>query len=123
MSSWLVFLIIIPVSVLLGGLVVLKFVPYQQRLSLSLVFATVTAGVVRIGWLAHLLAEFGLLSLAFYMTARELAENNDNLPTGSVLIFNDQAPVGRGNFLGTSSKFIFGHDVFTLCDLEALDDG
>ena len=52
----------------------------------------------------------------------QLAEINDVLPPGSVLIFNDQAPVGRGDFWGTPLKFIFGHDVLTLRDLAALDD-
>jgi hypothetical protein len=39
-----------------------------------------------------------------------------------VLIFNDQSAVGLGDKWGTPLKFIFGHDVFTLRDLDGLDD-
>jgi hypothetical protein len=52
----------------------------------------------------------------------QLAAFNEYLPPGSVLLFSDQAPVGRGDFWGTPLKYIFGHDVFTLRDLDALDD-
>lgn len=123
MSSWLVILVIILLSALLGDQVVLNFVSWPERLGLNLIFATATAGEVGIGWLAFLLAEFGLLLLAANLTARELVKINDDLPLRSVLIFNDQALLGRGDFWGTSFKFLFGYDVFTLYDLDALDDG
>ncbi len=123
MSSWLVILIIILASALLGGQVVLNFVSWPERRGLNLIFAAATAGEAGIGWLAFLLAEFGLFLLAVNLTARELAEINDDLPLGSVLIFNDQAPLGSGDFWGTSLKSLFGYDVFTLYDLDALDDG
>ena len=64
MSSWLVILVIIVASAVFGGLIVLRFVPWQMRLSLNLIFAALTVGVVGTGWLALLLAEFGWFSLA-----------------------------------------------------------
>ena len=37
-----------------------------------------------------------------------------SLPEGAVLLFNDQSPVGQGDFWGTPLRFIYGYDVFTL---------
>ena len=36
------------------------------------------------------------------------------LPPGAVLLFNDQAPVGAGDFWGTPLRFVYGYDVFAL---------
>jgi hypothetical protein len=36
------------------------------------------------------------------------------LPSGAVLLFNDQSPVSQGDTVGTPLKFLYGHDVFTL---------
>jgi hypothetical protein len=47
---------------------------------------------------------------------------NAKLPPHSVLIFGDAAPVGIGDMLGTPLHFLYGHDVFTLRDLGALDN-
>jgi hypothetical protein len=40
----------------------------------------------------------------------------------SVLLFGDPAPVGMGDLLGTPLRFLYGHDVYTLRDLHALDE-
>ena len=40
----------------------------------------------------------------------------------ALLIFNDPAPVGVGDFVGTPLKFLYGRDVFKLHDPVALDD-
>jgi hypothetical protein len=53
----------------------------------------------------------------------ELDRLNSTLPPHSVLIFNDPAPVGVGDVLGTPLHFLYGHDVFTLRDPGALDAG
>ncbi len=52
----------------------------------------------------------------------QLAAIDDLLQADSVLIFNDQSPVGLGDIWGTPLKYIFGHDVFTLRDLDLLND-
>jgi hypothetical protein len=39
----------------------------------------------------------------------------------SVLLFGDPAPVGMGDLLGTPLRFLHGHDVYTVRDLNALD--
>jgi hypothetical protein len=36
------------------------------------------------------------------------------LPAGSILLFNDQSPVGLGDIWGTPLRFVYGYDVFTL---------
>ena len=51
----------------------------------------------------------------------ELERLNAALPPHSVLVFNDPAAVGAGDVLGTPMQFLYGHDVFTLRDPEALD--
>jgi hypothetical protein len=44
----------------------------------------------------------------------QLATLDRQLDPGSVLIFNDQAAVGQGDFLGTPLQFIFGHHSLSL---------
>jgi hypothetical protein len=51
----------------------------------------------------------------------QLDRFNAALPSHSVLIFGDTAPVGVGDSLGTPLHFLYGHDVFTLRDPEVLD--
>jgi hypothetical protein len=51
----------------------------------------------------------------------ELDRLNAALPPHSVLVFNDPAPVGVGDVLGTPLRFLYGHDVFTLRQPPALD--
>ena len=76
------------------------------------------AWLLGLGWSAR-----GFISQVDHKgVVAQLVEINDNLPPESVLIFNDQSPVGLGDFWGTPLKFIFGHDVFTLRDLNGLDD-
>jgi hypothetical protein len=50
----------------------------------------------------------------------QLSAINEDFPPKSVLLFNDQSPVGLGDFWGTPLKYIFGHDVFTIRDIDLL---
>ena len=43
------------------------------------------------------------------------------LPPHSILIYGDNAPVGAGDILGTPLRFIYGHDVLTLRNPDALN--
>ncbi len=45
---------------------------------------------------------------------REMTALDATLPERSILIFNDQAPVGVGDVLGTPLRYLYGHDVLTL---------
>ena len=103
----------------------------------------IMGGAVVIGWLtthqkrwlqgtAYLLALIWLGSLAW--SARgfvtqvdqpnlmpQLTQLSAQFEANSVLLFNDPAPIGQGDILGTPLRFIFGHDVLTLRDREQLD--
>lgn len=105
----------------------------------------VLGGAIAIGWLtthpkrwlqgaAYLLALVWLGSLAW--SARgfisqvdhpelvtQLNELSQQFEPGAVLLFNDPAPIGQGDILGTPLRFIFGHDVLTLRDRTQLDTG
>jgi len=52
----------------------------------------------------------------------QLEELNNQLGRNSVLVVNDQAPVGMGDLVGTPLHFLYGHDVFTLREPQALDE-
>jgi hypothetical protein len=54
---------------------------------------------------------------------QEMAALDGTLPAHSVLIFNDQAPVGVGDVLGTPLRYLFGHDVLTLRQPQEADTG
>lgn len=73
-------------------------------------------------WLLGLLASArGFVSQVDYEgLITQVARLNTVLEPHSVLIFNDSAPVGLGDFMGTPLRFLYGHDVFTLRDPEAL---
>ena len=64
MASWLIIPFIIFTSLLLGSLTVLQFVPFRAWPGLNLLFAALTVGIGICGWLALVLAELGIFSLA-----------------------------------------------------------
>jgi len=80
--------------------------------------------ILAIGWLFGLAwSARGFISQVDHEgVVDQLAAINDELMPGSVLIFYDQSVVGLGDFWGTPLKFIFGHDVFTLRDPNAVED-
>ncbi len=103
----------------------------------------ILGGAIAIGWLtthqkrwlqgaACLLALVWLGSLAW--SARgfvsqvdhpdlvaQLSDLSQAFDPGAVLIFNDPAPIGQGDIIGTPLRFIYGHDVLTLRDMTQLD--
>ncbi len=84
----------------------------------------VVAGLLAVVWLGGLgWSARGFISQVDYdgLTA-QLVAFNDRLQPDSVLLFNDPAPIGQGDFFGTPLKFIFGHDVFTVRDLSAVNE-
>jgi hypothetical protein len=69
-----------------------------------------------LGWSAR-----GFISQVDHLgVVDQLVALDESLDPNSILLFNDQSPVGLGDFWGTPLKFIFGHDVFILRDLDAL---
>jgi len=74
---------------------------------------------VSLAWLAR-----GFVSQVDYRgVIAQMDELNSRLAPHSVLIFDDQAAVGQGDFLGTPLHFLYGHDVFSLRRPERLATG
>jgi 4-amino-4-deoxy-L-arabinose transferase-like glycosyltransferase len=96
-----------------------KEISWQGVGFLAVGFLLSVAWLVGLGWSAR-----GFISQIDHKNVvAQLDELNQELEPGSVLLFNDQSPVGLGDFWGTPLKFIYGHDVFTLRELESVDDG
>ena len=51
----------------------------------------------------------------------QLESLDDQLEPASILFFNEPAAVTSGDVLGTPLRFLFGHDVYSVRDLEKLD--
>lgn len=51
----------------------------------------------------------------------QLAQLSSQFEDDAIIIFNDPAPIGQGDILGTPLRFIFDHDVLTLRDVAQLD--
>ncbi len=93
-------------------------VSWQKAGLLVIALVLACSWLIGLGWSAR-----GYVSQVDHAgLVEQVAAINDDLAPGSVLIFNDQSPVGLGDFWGTPLKFIFGHDVFTLRNLETLED-
>jgi hypothetical protein len=85
---------------------------------------SVAAGLLALLWLGGLgWSARGFVSQVDYAgLTDQLVAFNETLTPRSVLLFNDSAPIGQGDFFGTPLKFLFGHDVFTVRDLSAVAD-
>ncbi|MBP6016562.1 MAG: glycosyltransferase family 39 protein [Candidatus Promineofilum sp.] len=74
------------------------------------------AAAIAVVWLAGVgWAARGFVGQVDYagLTA-QVDELAASLPQGAVVLFNDQSPVGQGDFWGTPLRFIYGYDVFAL---------
>jgi hypothetical protein len=70
------------------------------------------------GWLAR-----GFISQVDYQgILPQFSQFDDQIAPGSILIFNDPAPVGQGDFIGTPLRFLKEYNVLTLRDPGALDE-
>lgn len=72
--------------------------------------------LLALGWLAGLgWAARGFVSRVDYAgLTTQVDALAGRLPPGSVLLFDDQAPVGQGDVWGTPLRFVYGHDALTL---------
>lgn len=90
----------------------------------TVIAARVLGLLLALAWLATIAwSARGFVTQVDYrgLTA-QLAQLDRQLPQNSVLIFDEQAPIGRGDILGTPLRFLFGHDVFTLRAPQQLDN-
>jgi 4-amino-4-deoxy-L-arabinose transferase-like glycosyltransferase len=76
-----------------------------------------------IGWLVSLgLAARGFVRQVDHQGIMAQLESIDNLlEPASILIFYEQTAITKGDTLGTPLRFLFGHDVYSVRDLETLD--
>lgn len=83
----------------------------------------IAGGVLAIGWLAGL----GLAARGFVWQVdhqgivAQLEMLDKQLEPASILIFDDQAAVTIGDVLGTPLRFLYGHEVFSVREIESLD--
>ncbi len=84
----------------------------------------VVAVALTVAWLGGLAwSARGFVSQVDYagLTA-ELQAFDSTLDPESVLLFDDPAPIGQGDFFGTPLKFLFGHEPYTVRDKSTLDE-
>lgn len=90
---------------------------WRKPISLILAGSLALAWLGGLGWLARgFVTQVDYPGLIDQMTAF-----SQQFAPDAVLIFNDPAPIGQGDFIGTPLKFLYGLDVFTLRDPAALD--
>lgn len=69
------------------------------------------------GWLAR-----GFVTQIDYQgILPQFDQFDDQIEPDSILIFNDPAPIGQGDIIGTPLRFLRGYNVLTLRDPDALD--
>ncbi len=80
--------------------------------------------IITIAWLGGFIwLSRGFISQVDYQgILPQINQLDAQLAPGSILIFNDPAPIGQGDSLGTPLRFLKGHYVLTLRDLAVLDE-
>lgn len=111
----------VPVTVPFFCLAAAVFIDWLARLPRP--WARALAALAAVLWLGGLaLSARGFISQVDHRgLAAQLVALDETLATDSVLLFNDQAVIGQGDFFGTPLQFMFGHDVFSLRDPSQLD--
>ena len=90
---------------------------FQQKRRWLAFSGVVLAGLWLVGlaWSAR-----GFISQVDYDgVLAQMDELDSKLDPGSILIFVDENPITSGDVLGTPLRFIYGHDVFSLRDLDS----
>ncbi len=79
--------------------------------------------VLTLAWIAAIVvsARAFVRQVDYRGVLSQIARVDASLPAASVLVFNDTAPVGVGDFLGTPLRFLFGHEVLIVRDAAQLD--
>ncbi len=103
---------------IIGAAYLLSWLTARKKTWVSGIALTLTlAWLGGFGWLAR-----GFISQVDYPNILPQLNQFDNqIAPGSILIFNDPAPVGQGDFIGTPLRFLKGYNVLTLRDPDALD--
>ena len=69
-----------------------------------------------IGWLGGIIwSARGFVTQTDYVTLPEqLAQLNTQFDSNAIILFNEEEPVGVGDFVGTPLRYIFAHDVYKI---------
>jgi hypothetical protein len=119
--------IVAPFFLLAAALLISQLPNYFSRLNLKAMTRSVSVTIsvlIAMIWLGLFAwsAQGFIRQIDNRGVVEQLAEINDSLPEESILLFNDQAPVGLGDFWGTPLKYIFGHDAYTIRNSRLLED-
>ncbi|MBE2224495.1 MAG: hypothetical protein IAF02_23340 [Anaerolineae bacterium] len=107
-----------PVFIIGGAYFLGWLASYKKSITSSLALILALAWLGGFVWLSR-----GFISQVDYQGILPQIDQLDaKLAPGSILIFNDPAPIGQGDLLGTPLRFLKGHYVLTLRDSAALDE-
>ena len=86
-------------------------------------WATAVAAVLTIGWLAGFAwSARGFVTQVDHKGLMvQIDDFNNQLDPQSIVLFNDPAVIGRGDFFGTMLRFVYEHDVLPLRDWDMLE--
>ncbi len=80
------------------------------------------AGLVLLAWLGGMIWQSRVIwrQVDYAGMVAALTQWDRQLEPGAILLFDDQNPVGMGDFIGTPMRFIFDHPVFALRNPQAV---
>ncbi len=106
---------VLPLFIVATAYLLDTLIRQRQRWLKGVALILAAAWLLGIIWSAR-----GFISQVDYATVpAQLAELNAQLVPNSIIIFQEEAPVGVGDFVGTPLRFLFGHDVYKIYNSEA----
>ncbi|MCB8984069.1 MAG: hypothetical protein H6659_09600 [Ardenticatenaceae bacterium] len=107
----------LPFFIVAAAALIVWLAVWRKPLSLVLGGLLALAWLGGLGWLAR-----GFVTQVDYAgLIDQVAALSEQIGPDAVLIFNDPAPVGQGDFIGTPLEYLYGEHVFTVRDPAALD--
>jgi hypothetical protein len=84
--------------------------------------ARLVTGLVLVAWLGGMIWQSRVIwrQVDYTGVLAGLTQMDRALAPGAIVLFDDQNPVGMGDFIGTPLRFIFNHPVFALRDPQAV---
>lgn len=109
---------VLPLFVIGAGYLLYQVAQWKRPFSLLLAGLLTAVWLAGFGWSAR-----GFISQIDYAGATaQLEVLNSQLVPNSIVLFNEQAPISAGDWVGTSLRFVYGHDVLILRDPTAVSD-
>ena len=108
---------VMPIFIIGAAYFISALAAHKKIWSSSLALILTLAWLVGFGWLAR-----GFVTQIDYQgILPQFDQFNDLAAPNSILIFNDPAPIGQGDIIGTPLRFLKGYNVLTLRDPDALN--